>query len=99
MLIKDQLSAMQHSGAHNVLKIMSSYIQHINRKKLVCLLAILQSDFLVPPRVVSRETEVSARTGSSAELECVAHGNPPPTIHWRKVHPNSQTQSLQVFLI
>jgi len=53
-------------------------------------------DVLIPPRVVSRETEVSARTGSSAELECVAHGNPPPTIHWRKVHPNSQTQSLQI---
>ena len=39
----------------------------------------------VPPRVVARESEVSVRSGSSAELECVAHGNPPPTIRWRKL--------------
>jgi len=42
-------------------------------------------DVLIPPRVVARESEVSVRSGSSAELECVAHGNPPPTIRWRKL--------------
>ena len=41
----------------------------------------------VPPRVVAREPDVSVRSGAGAELECVAHGNPPPTIHWRKLGP------------
>ena len=43
----------------------------------------------VPPRVVARESEVSVRAGASAELECVAHGNPPPQIHWRKIDANN----------
>ena len=40
---------------------------------------------LVPPRIVPREAEVSVKAGSRAELECVAHGNPAPTIHWRRL--------------
>jgi len=42
-------------------------------------------DVLIPPRIVPREPEVSVKAGSRAELECVAHGNPPPTIHWRRL--------------
>lgn len=42
-------------------------------------------DVLIPPRIVPREAEVSVKAGSRAELECVAHGNPAPTIHWRRL--------------
>ena len=44
--------------------------------------------FSVPPRVVAREPEVSARAGAGAELECVAHGNPAPSIRWRRLRDN-----------
>ena len=35
--------------------------------------------------MVAREPEVSVRAGAGAELECVAHGNPAPSIRWRRI--------------
>jgi len=40
---------------------------------------------LIPPRIVPREAEVSVKAGSKVDLECVAHGNPAPTIRWRRL--------------
>ena len=34
--------------------------------------------------MVAREPDVSVRAGAGAELECVAHGHPAPSILWRK---------------
>ncbi len=33
---------------------------------------------------MARKSEVSAGVGESAELECVAHGNPQPLISWQR---------------
>ena len=32
------------------------------------------------------------RAGSVAELECVATGNPPPSLHWRRLQPDQRHQ-------
>ena len=42
------------------------------------------------PRVVARESDVSVRAGSQADLECVATGNPQPILTWRKLRPAEQ---------
>ena len=39
--------------------------------------------------MVAREVEVGVEVGGRAELECVAHGNPPPAITWRRQDGNN----------
>ena len=46
--------------------------------------------------MVAREPEVSVRAGAGAELECVAHGNPAPSIRWRRLRVD-QVSSLLHF--
>ena len=46
--------------------------------------------------MVAREPEVSVRAGAGAELECVAHGNPAPSIRWRRI---SEDQVSSLFYI
>ena len=38
------------------------------------------------------------RAGSVAELECVATGNPPPSLHWRRLQPDQRHQVLHTSL-
>ena len=42
--------------------------------------------------MVAREPELSVRAGAGAELECVAHGNPAPSIRWRRIREDKVSQ-------
>ena len=44
--------------------------------------------------MVSREAAVSVRAGGVAELECVAHGHPEPTIAWSRGNKQGQVSSV-----
>ena len=44
--------------------------------------------------MVSREAAVSVRAGGVAELECVAHGHPEPSIVWSRATQQGQVSSI-----
>ena len=44
--------------------------------------------------MVSREAAVSVRAGGVAELECVAHGHPEPSIVWSRATQEGKVSSI-----